>query len=93
MKSIDAAIFIFPFYPDFKPPSPENPSRPLRVSQVLRSRVVITIVLIKTDSLNRNLKSLILDNLGVLQHELQHPQISSFSITALSAPCLKYTSP
>ena len=55
MKSIDAAIFIFPFYPDFKPPSPENPSRPLRVSQVLRSRVVITIVLIKADSLNRNL--------------------------------------
>ena len=54
MKSIDAAFFIFPFYPDFKPPSPENPSRPLRVSQVLRSRVVITIVLIKADSLNRN---------------------------------------
>ena len=55
MKSIDAAIFIFPFYPDFKPPSPENPSRPLRVSQVLRSRVVITIVLIKADSVNSDL--------------------------------------
>ena len=55
MKSIDTADCVFPLYPDFKPPSPENPSRPLRVSQVLRSQVVITIVLIKADSLNRNL--------------------------------------
>ena len=58
MKSIDAAIFIFPFYPDFKPPSPENPSRPLRVSQVLKSRAVITIVLIKADKSEFELRQL-----------------------------------
>ena len=48
-------FFRVPQQDKLKPPSPENPSRPLRVSQVLRSRVVITIVLIKADSLNRNL--------------------------------------
>ena len=32
VKSIGTADCVFPLYPDFKPPSPENPSRPLRVS-------------------------------------------------------------
>ena len=35
------AYHVFPCYPDFKPPSLENPSRPLRVSSVLRRRVLI----------------------------------------------------
>ena len=73
MKSIDAAIFIFPFYPDFKPPSPENPSRPLRVSQVLRSRVVITIVLIKADSLNSNLANCLLIEIVGRSHDSAEP--------------------
>ena len=32
------AYRVFPCYPDFKPPSPENPTRPLRVSEELRNR-------------------------------------------------------
>jgi len=32
VKSIGTAEHVVPHYPDFKPPSPENPFRPLRVS-------------------------------------------------------------
>ena len=38
MKSIDTAVICVPLYPDFKPPSPKNLSRPLRVSLELRNR-------------------------------------------------------
>ena len=39
-KSIVTADRIVPSYPDFQPPSPKYPSRPLRVSFTLRNRVV-----------------------------------------------------
>ena len=38
-KSIDLAANIDLFYPDFEPPSPENPSRPLRVIEMLSIRL------------------------------------------------------
>ena len=37
-KSIDIADKLENYYPDFEPPSPKDPSRPLRVSQKLRNR-------------------------------------------------------
>ena len=40
-KSIDLAANIDLFYPDFEPPSPENPSRPLRVSLERRNRFAL----------------------------------------------------
>jgi len=36
VKSFDTPVVVVPYFPDFKPPSPENPSQPLRVSQMLR---------------------------------------------------------
>ena len=41
MKSIGTAADILTFYPDFKPPSPENPSRPLRASFRLGNRILL----------------------------------------------------
>ena len=38
VKSIDSAVIVAPCCPDFKPPSPANPFRPLRVSYTLRDR-------------------------------------------------------
>ena len=38
-KSIESAEQVDHLYPDFEPPSPENPSRPLRVIEMLSSRL------------------------------------------------------
>lgn len=40
VKSIGTSLVAVPLCPDFKPPSPENPSRPLRVIQTLRDRII-----------------------------------------------------
>ena len=37
-QSFGFASEIVPFYPDFEPPSPKYPTRPLRVSYTLRDR-------------------------------------------------------
>ena len=37
-NSFESAEQVDPCYPDFEPPSPENPSRPLRVNEKLNSR-------------------------------------------------------
>ena len=38
VKSIESAVIVAPCCPDFKPPSPAYPFRPLRVSYTLRDR-------------------------------------------------------
>ena len=39
-KPFDFADKVVRFYPGFEPPSPESPSRPLRVKEMLSSRIL-----------------------------------------------------